>query len=114
MPFTTQATAVTLAATAPPPPEETALPDAARCSRRFRHWCLDNTSLDGANVTGIIVGGCIFIVLVVLAFVVFFRIRRSRRYAARGAACSLFEKVRLVCACTCACSCLCDCVCVQA
>lgn len=34
------------------------------CSRKFRHWCLDGTRLDRADVAGIIVGGCIFVILV--------------------------------------------------
>ncbi|KAK9810594.1 hypothetical protein WJX73_003003 [Symbiochloris irregularis] len=35
-----------------------------QCQRHFHHWCLDGTSLDSADVAGIIVGGVIFVVLV--------------------------------------------------
>ena len=57
----------------PPPP-------AKICKKKFGHWCLDGTSLDKADVAGIIVGGCIFVILVAVAAA--FLVLRMRRRAA--------------------------------
>ena len=72
--FTAKASSITLAATVLPPPPPSSTP----CKRKFTHWCLDNTSLDKADVAGIIVGGCIF-VIIVLAAVAFLGVHLVRR-----------------------------------
>ena len=66
--FTAQASAITLSSDT----------TTTTCKRKFTHWCLDGTSLDRADVAGIIVGGCIF-VIIVLAAIAFFALRISRR-----------------------------------
>ena len=53
--FTTQLTAINLA-------DETQ----QSCQKPWHSFCLDGTSLDGADVAGIITGGVIFVVLVIL------------------------------------------------
>ena len=55
----------------------------ASCQRKFGHWCLDGTSLDKADIAGIIVGGCIFIILVagLVGFLAYRTVKRRRALA---------------------------------
>ena len=56
---------------------------AAQCNKKFRHWCLDGTSLDKADVGGIIAAGCAFVILVALGLA-FNKMRQIRRRKAAG------------------------------
>lgn len=73
LPFTAQTTSVNLASTNPNAAATT-------CQRKFTRWCLDGTNLSRADVAGIIVGGCIFVLIVVgAAGLLVYRLNKRRR-----------------------------------
>ena len=61
---TTTEAAATAAAIQNAAPATTSPPPPASCRRKFGHWCIDNSSLDKADIAGIIVGCSIAVILI--------------------------------------------------